>query len=186
MVNDKLLARLKKDTLVEHQKCEATFPLFGEHTQKSEYKAYLESMHKIYTEIEEHILRHQETLPAALELEKRCQKRLWIEQDLNTLQTDATPPHSKLNLTESSLAGVMGYLYVLEGATLGGQIISKRLKQSLNLDDNQLNFFSGYGPQTGPMWKNFTKVAEENLQESDYEILLRSANQVFQIIAKGM
>lgn len=54
------------------------------------------------------------------------------------------------------LATGCGCLYVLEGATLGGQLISRRLRQTLGLHaTGGAAFFTSYGDQVGPMWTGF-------------------------------
>ena len=54
------------------------------------------------------------------------------------------------------LAAALGCLYVLEGSSLGGQVISRHFNHSLNLDvHNGIAFFTGYGAATGPMWQAF-------------------------------
>ena len=48
----------------------------------------------------------------------------------------------------------VGCLYVLEGSTLGGQIILRRAAERLGIDaDTGAGFFHGYGAQTGAMWR---------------------------------
>jgi len=50
----------------------------------------------------------------------------------------------------------LGALYVIEGSTLGGKIISKMMAQQLGLINNEgLSFFSGYGAETENMWQIF-------------------------------
>lgn len=55
-----------------------------------------------------------------------------------------------------SLPFALGYMYVIEGSTLGGRIILKHVQERLHLDENNgANFFAGYGAETGAKWKNF-------------------------------
>ena len=57
---------------------------------------------------------------------------------------------------ELTPAKAFGTLYVMEGATLGGQVINRHLKEHLGLTpENGGVFFNGYGQMTGPMWKAF-------------------------------
>ncbi len=53
-------------------------------------------------------------------------------------------------------ARLWGYLYVKQGSTLGGAVMSKNLNRALGLKPgtDQL-FFAGYGAETGPRWKEF-------------------------------
>jgi heme oxygenase len=56
-----------------------------------------------------------------------------------------------------TLAHAFGLLYVLEGATLGGQLLRRRLGPALDLTAEQgLAFFGAYGSEVGPMWRAFT------------------------------
>jgi heme oxygenase len=47
-------------------------------------------------------------------------------------------------------------MYVLEGATLGGRVISRHLAARGIGPDTGGAFFAGYGNQTGEMWKSFS------------------------------
>lgn len=61
----------------------------------------------------------------------------------------------------SSDAKALGAMYVLEGASLGGQVISRMLSQHFGETiDGADNFFSGYREKTGEMWKEFCEAAE--------------------------
>lgn len=59
----------------------------------------------------------------------------------------------------ASAAEALGFAYVLEGSTLGGRVIRKRLlAEGLSLDG--AGFFDVYGAQTGPRWKDFCAILE--------------------------
>jgi heme oxygenase len=78
-----------------------------------------------------------------------------IEEDLRALgihrpRLEAAPPLARQNLDFA-----LGCLYVLEGATLGGQIISRHLATLGIGPANGGLFFHGYGAKTGEMWKSF-------------------------------
>jgi heme oxygenase len=51
---------------------------------------------------------------------------------------------------------------VLEGATLGGKIIRKRLKEQLGASvEGALRFYDGYGAKAGPAWTAFRALLGE-------------------------
>ncbi len=92
-------------------------------------------------------------------------------------------PFSPLN-TPISEATALGYLYVIEGSTLGGRVILKQLENTPALQSTKaIHFFSGYGTNTGPMWKsflsNFSSYAVQSNQESQ---IIEGANHAFQSI----
>ena len=55
------------------------------------------------------------------------------------------------------LAEALGCAYVLEGSTLGGQLILRHLTRHFGPDARVGNFtfFRAYGDQVGPMWRAF-------------------------------
>ncbi len=51
---------------------------------------------------------------------------------------------------------IMGCLYVMEGSTLGGQVLQRHFNQTLGLTvDTGVCFFAGYGPETRSLWQRF-------------------------------
>ena len=59
-----------------------------------------------------------------------------------------------------SVAEAMGFQYVLEGSTLGGQVI-RRDAASRGLDLEGLGFFDVYGSETGNRWRSFRILLEQ-------------------------
>ncbi len=74
-----------------------------------------------------------------------------------------------------------GALYVIEGSTLGGSIISKMMQQHLPFDgQNGLSFFNGYGEQTHQMWAGFKTALNAVVKTQDDEaVVLQAANDTF-------
>ena len=74
----------------------------------------------------------------------------------------------------------IGALYVMEGSTLGGRIISKMMLQQLNLVEmDSLTFFNGYGEQTMSMWQIFKQSIDIPLSATEVDIIIKSANDTF-------
>jgi heme oxygenase len=79
----------------------------------------------------------------------------------------------------------LGSLYVLEGATLGGQIIAKNFGPKFNLSSSTgLSFFTGYGELTGVKWaefRNFANNKSMSQRTSEFDnIVIESAKDTFQ------
>ena len=71
--------------------------------------------------------------------------------------------------TVGSVAEILGWLYVSEGATLGGRIILAALERSLQLGPTSgASFFAGYGEVTGQRWREVTAALAE-LPAADVE-----------------
>lgn len=82
----------------------------------------------------------------------------WLRQDLLhfEINPETLPPPALTLAAPLNAAELLGMMYPLEGATLGGQLISQRLQQSLGLNaDNGGRFFSAYGSHSMPMWNAF-------------------------------
>ena len=74
----------------------------------------------------------------------------------------------------------LGALYVLEGSTLGGQIISRMITQKLQLQENEgLSFFQSYGARTHTMWECFKAVLDVDVPAERYEAVVNAAEQTF-------
>lgn len=74
-----------------------------------------------------------------------------------------------------------GALYVIEGSTLGGKIISRMIQQHLNINDGAgLSFFNGYGEQTPQMWETFKESLNHKVKtNADETAVIAAANETF-------
>ena len=78
-------------------------------------------------------------------------------------------------------AYVLGALYVLEGATLGGQVIAKQVQSSRLNDLVPFNYYHVYGSNVGAYWKSFVNVLN-NLPEDDHKYATAGAMMVFHMM----
>jgi heme oxygenase len=90
----------------------------------------------------------------------------WLQADLAVLAVDAEhpalcPPHAIALEEPLSLGGLVGLLYPIEGATLGGQVIARHLDANLGLTGTSgARFFHAYGAETERYWSEFQLFAE--------------------------
>jgi heme oxygenase len=81
-----------------------------------------------------------------------------------------------------SVSQGIGCMYVLEGSTLGGQIISRHLKETLAITPETGGaFFASYGPELGNRWKEFREAVcqdERSLTQADQ--IVAAARDTFQ------
>ncbi|HTF80713.1 MAG TPA: biliverdin-producing heme oxygenase, partial [Cytophagales bacterium] len=80
-----------------------------------------------------------------------------------------------------SMSHAFGCLYVLEGSTLGGQIISRVLKDNLGLGpENGASYFNGYGSSTGEKWKMFcAAITQYSAMAGQDDRIVAAANDTF-------
>lgn len=72
---------------------------------------------------------------------------------------------------------LLGALYVLEGSTLGGQVIARQLaKAGIALRA----YFTGYGERTGPRWKAFCELLAQAATPDNQAEIVASASLTFQ------
>lgn len=112
-----------------------------------------------------------------------------LEQDLNywNISTLTLPELSfELFIPEKNIAEVLGALYVLEGATLGGNVIKRHLLANPNFKNHEdgLNYYGVYGEELSAKWKIFLSVLNEHVTEVDYERCVNSANFTFNNLIK--
>ncbi len=120
-------------------------------------------------------------------LKSYCERRKTprLASDLMALgaapDTLAALPHCRELPDVASSARLLGCLYVIEGATLGGQIITRHLQTHLGLTPVcGASFFHGYGEQTGSHWKAFGARVRDFVQRSGGAgEVIAAANQTF-------
>ncbi|MEO7120739.1 MAG: biliverdin-producing heme oxygenase [Ginsengibacter sp.] len=85
---------------------------------------------------------------------------------------------SNLPAIENSLQA-LGALYVMEGSTLGGRIITRMVANKLP-DEKAFSFFEGYGEKTNEMWEAFKSSLDAiYLTPQEINIIIESANETF-------
>jgi len=73
-----------------------------------------------------------------------------------------------------------GALYVLEGSTLGGQVIAKTIGRQLGFSpDHGCRYYAAHGRETGPMWKAFRQRLVEMAEAGDTDAIVASATRTF-------
>jgi heme oxygenase len=77
----------------------------------------------------------------------------------------------------------LGCLYVLEGATLGGQVVTRYLTGVPGLENvTWFSFFSSYGAEVGPMWREFGEFLTIQSRGAD-EAIVQAACATFTTLA---
>ena len=83
---------------------------------------------------------------------------------LTDLKALDRPQYSQLSATAAPATDVpdaLGCLYVLEGSTLGGQLIAQQVTERLGLTpEHGCQFFAGAGRNTRALWNSFAQSLE--------------------------
>jgi heme oxygenase (biliverdin-IX-beta and delta-forming) len=153
------LAQLREDTRNEHLAVEKALGLVDAGLTLGAYRHRLAQFYGFYKPLEVILFSASadNVWPSDLRVAQRT-KTPWLEADLEALGETALH-HLPLcaNLPDlHSQHARWGCLYVVEGATLGGQIIRRHLLSTLGLKpETGAQFFSGYGAQTAEQWHAF-------------------------------
>lgn len=93
-------------------------------------------------------------LKAEFDFENRKKAGLALT-DLKTLEV-AIDESVEIEMNFTSLANALGYMYVTEGSTLGGNVIKKSLLKNPNFADFEgFNYLGCYGEAIREYWINF-------------------------------
>jgi heme oxygenase len=103
--------------------------------------------------------------PGAETLVRQRAKTGWLAADLHDFglgsRTIESLPKATVLPAIAEVADVFGVLYVLEGATLGGQIILAQVTAELGAtEDAGARFFASYGSEVGVRWRSFVEALE--------------------------
>ena len=179
---------LRVSTSELHARLEAQVDLSLALSSRDSYGKLLLRYFLIYRRLEKHMAEVPLTIQDALGWQERSKVEL-LRQDLCNLMLalpeDVTPTRGLCipNLTDHN--ALFGALYVVEGSTLGGQIIYRRVQEELGIDrETGGRFFYGYGEKTGAMWKQFTVMLRQ--QVSDSGCAAEAAREMFHVFEVGL
>lgn len=80
-------------------------------------------------------------------------------------------------------ARVLGCLYVLEGSTLGGQVVQRLLVDRFGAAvADALSFFSSYGSQVGTRWRSFLGCLEASGHDDSPDEAEKAAADTFRLL----
>lgn len=180
-----LTARLRVETRPEHERIEAALAIPESIRGQADYVRLLSGFYTFYQPLEAHLLR-LDWQGSAIDVNARRKAPL-LARDLETCGT--TPNNLTLCTQLPPLydtAQGVGCLYVLEGATLGGAIIHRRLHTSLGAWlEGRDRFYRCYGDERARMWHAFKQTADQFGHESEpatRERAIESARTTFRLL----
>jgi heme oxygenase len=174
-----LLLRLKSETRDVHESLERDLNLLRPDLTLERYRSIVELFYGFHQPWE-HAIKPvlAEHLPDFAEARSKIPKLL---EDLAFLGSQqAQLPVCQALPACLEWPNLLGGLYVTEGATLGGQVISRQLEQMLGLSPRRgAAFFSSYGLQVGPMWRSFCAALQEQTPPEKEDVVVQAARDTF-------
>ena len=173
-----MLSRLRRDTRPQHEALEQH--AFNQALAAGTLTApttvhFLAKMYGFLVPYEAALHQHAAEFSLAWEMAERRRAHLILED----LALPAAPglPLCPAMPPLHTRAQLLGAMYVVEGSTLGGQVITRQLAQA---GIPLRAYFTGYGARTGPLWKAFCQLLTEAAPAaSDQDEIVASASLTF-------
>lgn len=186
-----ILDRLKHETREAHIAAERAVEQYRYLESIDGYRQLLERFWGFYTPFERQIAARREWAEHGVDIEPRM-KAPALARDLRALG------HTPATLSALPECGdlpplgefphVTGCLYVLEGATLGGQIITRQLGPTLGISaEAGGSFFASYGYDIGAMWRSYRALLVSVASGAEAEeAVLRGAHAMYDALRRWL
>lgn len=178
-----VLQDLRAGTAELHIALEKRLPFFSDSLDANAFERLMQAYYGFYLPLES-ALHDSGSIPADFDLAPRLKAQTLLN-DLQALGLTAEtiarlPLCQSLPVIDSS-ATCLGVLYVLEGATLGGQILRREIASRLRLDaGNGAAFLDIYGAATGRRWRDFIEyLGSRSLDAGEREAVVAAAQTTF-------
>lgn len=175
-----VLAAIREATGAAHEELETGLDVLSRLGTLDGRRRLLADFHALYEPAEGALAPRLAAVPG-LAYAERLKLPLLLD-DLRALGGQTPAPAEAPRLRE--LPHALGFAYVLEGATLGGRVIRKRVAAA-GQSFTGLSFFDAYGPAAGRRWMDFCEVLERECTASPSEALL-GAKEGFAYMTAGL
>jgi heme oxygenase len=181
------MASLRSETRAAHERIEkisALARLFAPDFSLAEYRRLLGQLYGFYAGLEVPLFDNLDLADQAVLGHRR--KLPWLERDLHTLGLAADEVAriaicAQVPATQTT-GQRLGVFYVLEGSTLGGQVICRHLLAHFGSEiEPATHFYRGYGERTAQEWRAFHAHMEQRCagDTEDGDVIIESANETF-------
>lgn len=179
---DPILDALKSQTAPLHAQLEAHVNIPARLQNPHAYQQLLAAFYGFYVPVEAQLLRCAGLSSAGLEMQSRRKVPL-LEADLRHFPEATKDLPLATDLPSlASVADCLGCLYVLEGSTLGSQIIKRMLAKHLAISvENGGAFFNAYGDQVMSYWQEFRQSLSQYCaaNPTERQAIVASAQETF-------
>lgn len=183
LIEVSMLAELRQSTRSLHSILDTQVDILNNLNSPLEYRAILERFFGIYTVLEPQLVR-MPGLELWLSDIKERQRLPALISDLHFLGSNLESLPLCYDMPRlQNAADAFGCLYVLEGSTLGGQVISRHVKSTLGFTaERGCRFFSAADRQVPQKWAQFIEVLEDfaNADPEQCSAVVENAKRTFQ------
>ena len=188
MATRPIMVRLKTETAEAHARVDALMDLPA--MTRERYRASLAALRDAHAAVDRALAPHAATLAAFGYHVADRGKLGWLEADLAALGAASSSPGSPPTLHLTDGADAFGAIYVMEGSTLGGQVIARHVIPALGVTPaDGCRYFTGYGASTGERWRDtmasITRFAE-TAGDAAGDRMVAAANRTFALVEASL
>ncbi|SKB73016.1 Heme oxygenase [Soonwooa buanensis] len=171
---------LKQNTRHQHDLLEEKF-----NSKKIFEKSYLlEDYKRLIALNYQFLLNYEEKINDAISDKFKAKIRQNLRSKLPLIKKDAEllgiDLKTNLELEKiNSEAQAIGMLYVIEGASLGGNVIKKNLEKNPNFEGIDFHYFGMYNQAISEFWKEFILALNTYFPEEKYPEVLKGAERAY-------
>jgi heme oxygenase (biliverdin-IX-beta and delta-forming) len=179
------LEQLRRETFPDHNAVEQSVPLMDDDLELDTYVSCLLKLHGMIAAWEELA---PANAPAWIQplLADRLRGQL-LMLDLTWFGVDASAEARPALPEMTDTASLLGAMYVMEGSTLGGQLIARHVELVLGLTAGEGNaYFRGHNERTGQLWKEFCDVLRTKVSYSETDAVIAAAKAMFGVFGAWM
>ena len=174
---------LKTQTKTLHDQTEKKFQshqIFEKTFSLEQYKKLLLGNYFLIKNMEDQVFStFSNKLSQELNLNER-RKLSAIEKDIQDLKINGNFSEKPIKIENQNEA--FGMLYVMEGSTLGGNVIAKQLSRNPDFQNLSFHYFGVYGEETGSKWNNFKSISDREISEDQFEQVLNGAKKAYELL----
>lgn len=175
-----VLQWLRAATGASHKSLEDRLPFMRPGLDRALYVRLIQAYYGFYRPLEQLIAGVDDASPHAGQRRKvPALLRDLTALGLSAAQIEALPLCIELP-TITGAPQLLGARYVIEGATLGGQVLRRVIKGALGIEaDSGGEFLDVYGRETGPLWKAFLQQLAEADDPQHNQQIVEAACETF-------
>lgn len=180
--SDGPLAWLRQGTAEAHERLHRMVDLDRQDWTLDRYRALVERFYRFWKSWQPAVLdRLQDEKLIAPRRRLHLLEADLLALGLGSEQIARIPPHPMVAL--GGRAARLGSAYVMEGSTLGGQLIARRISVALGVEGEECcRYFLGHGAATGAMWRDFRSYLAAAIAPEERQAALDGAIITFSTI----
>ncbi|WP_114228491.1 MULTISPECIES: biliverdin-producing heme oxygenase [Sphingomonas] len=163
---------LREGTRAEHDRIEDALDWTNWAGDRATYAAWLARLHAFYA-VWEPALAAAIADPAFVDPRRKLPL---LERDLAALGSAPGPLGAAPTYPFTTRAEALGAFYVLEGSTLGGQLIAAHVRDRLGFEPA---FHGSYGKATAAHWRDVRDYLDAAISSADRTQAIAAANRTF-------